>query len=146
MSRSLPYPGQEQTDRGNVGGIWFIWRDFRVRSYTSGSGCVSHVFHRVFFPTVKPCLCLKSLDTAVKTDTVVAADCPATVRALPFLLFFFYERINSVVFDECQVFEHAHMVPFPVAFIKRFEPVTGKVRTFVAEIHPAFGEQPALFF
>ena len=44
----------------------------------------------VWFPsTVKFCLCLMPVDTAVKTDTIVAADFHATVRALPFLHLFF---------------------------------------------------------
>jgi len=38
------------------------------------------------------------------------------------------------------------MVAFPVAFIDRFELVTGKLRAFVAEIHGAFRKQSAPFF
>ena len=118
----------------------------RTGSRVSSDIFGSIVLSRFFFLTVKLCFCLKPVNTAVKTDTVVAADGPASVRALPFLLLFLQERINAMVFNERQIVEHAHPVPILVAFIQRFKPVTGKVRTFVAEVHHAFSEQPAPFF
>jgi len=38
------------------------------------------------------------------------------------------------------------MIPFPVAFVQRYKPFTGKPGTVVTERDRAFGEQPALLF
>jgi hypothetical protein len=51
-----------------------------------------------------------------------------------------------MVSDEREVFEHAHMIPFMVAFVQRHKPFTGKPGTLVTERHRAFGEQMARLF
>jgi hypothetical protein len=118
-------------------------QSFFVRSRSTVLLCL-------FFPAVQPGLFQspfpEPLNTAVKTDPVVAGDCPTTRSALPLLRFFLQERISSPIFDECQVFEHAHMIPFMVAFVQGHQPFTGKFWTLVTERHLTFGEQPALLF
>lgn len=76
----------------------------------------------------------------------MAGNGSAAVRALPFLVFSLPKRINTVVFDECEIFQHARPVPFPVSFVKGSQRVAGEIRTFGAELHAPFPEQPAPLF
>jgi hypothetical protein len=63
-------------------------------------------------------LLTQSIETAIKTDTIVATYHPTTLRASPLLLLSLKEFINTIIPDVFQVLNHAHMVKGAVSLIK----------------------------
>jgi hypothetical protein len=51
-----------------------------------------------------------------------------------------------MLFDEFEVFYHAHMVLGAVSLIKGFQPTTGKIFALIAKANKSFPEQIALIF
>jgi len=74
----------------------------------------------------------------------MAAYYSVTIRALPLLLFFFKEFINTFVSDVFQVFNHAHMVFGSVTLIECFKPAAGEVLAFITEPYQSFPNQAAM--
>ena len=69
-----------------------------------------------------------------------------TIRALPLLLLFFKEFIDTFVSDVFQVLNHAHMVFGSVTLIKCFKPVAGEVLAFITEPHKSLPDEVAMMF
>jgi len=70
----------------------------------------------------------------------------ATFRAAPLCLFLFQEPLDAMLFDEFEVFYHAHMVLGAVSLIEGFQPTTGKIFALIAKPNKSFSEQIALIF
>ncbi len=70
----------------------------------------------------------------VEAYAIVAGDNLAAVWALPLLLLPFEEALNTVCFDELEVFDGTHVVAAAVAFVQGFDSVAGKVTAFIAEV------------
>ena len=70
----------------------------------------------------------------------------ATFRATPLCLFLFQEPLDAMLFDEFEVFYHAHMVLGAVSLIKVFQPTTGKFFALIAKPNQSFPEQITVFF
>jgi len=69
-------------------------------------------------PAISLLLLAQLIETAIKTDTIVATYYPTTLRASPLLLFSFKEFINTIISDVFQVLNHAHMVKSAVALVE----------------------------
>jgi len=69
-----------------------------------------------------------------------------TIRALPLLLLFFKESIDTFVSDVFQVLNHAQMVFGSVTLIKGFKPAAGEVRAFITETYKSLPNQVAMLF
>jgi hypothetical protein len=74
----------------------------------------------------------------------MAAYHPITFRAAPLCFFLFQELINAMLFDKLKVLYHAQMVFCAIAFIKVFQPATGKTLAFIAEAQKSFPQQITL--
>jgi len=62
----------------------------------------------------------------------------ATFRATPLCLFLFQEPLDALLFDEFEVFYHAHMVLGAVSLIEGFQPTTGKIFALIAKANKSF--------
>jgi hypothetical protein len=69
-----------------------------------------------------------------------------TISALPLLLLFFKEFIDTFVSDVFQVLNHAQMVFGSVTLIKGFKPAAGEVRAFIAEPYQSLPNEVAILF
>jgi hypothetical protein len=65
------------------------------------------------------------IEPAIQAQSIMTADGLAAFRAAPLCLFLVHEHLNAMLFDEIQVFQHAHMVLGTVALIEGFEPGAG---------------------
>ena len=76
----------------------------------------------------------------------MAAYYSVTIRALPRLLLFFKEFIDTFVSDVFQVLNHAHMVFSSVTLIKGFKPAAGEVLAFITEPYKSLPNEVAMLF
>jgi hypothetical protein len=76
----------------------------------------------------------------------MAAYYSVTIRALPLLLLFFEEFINTFVSDIFQVLNHAHMVFGSVTHIKGFKPTAREGLAFMAETHKSLPDEVTMMF
>ena len=70
----------------------------------------------------------------------------ATFRTAPLFLFLFQVTFDAMLFNEFEVFYHAHMVPGAISLIKVFQPTTGKFFALIAKPNQSFPEQITMFF
>lgn len=100
----------------------------------------------LFFPSSLMFLPSQLFQVAMVAHSVMAADCPATVRTTPFGGFFFQKFIDAVQFYKFKVLDHAHMVKGTVAFIQMFQSTAGVLFAFKAKPHQAFPQQVTALF
>ena len=73
--------------------------------------------------------------SATIANTVVAVDCPAALRAFPFLLLLEKKSGDALVPDIFQVFDEARPEIGDVTLVDVAEPVAWEIRAFVAIFH-----------
>ena len=77
----------------------------------------------------------QAVQSAIVADAVVAVDCPATLRAFPFLLLLSKELANAVIPDVFQILNKTRSEIRDVTLVNVAEAVAGELRTFVAVFH-----------
>jgi len=86
------------------------------------------------------------IESAIQAQSIMTAYHFATFRTAPFFLFLFQKTFDAMLFDEFEVFYHAHMVPGAVSFIEAFQSTTGKFFALIAKPNQPFPEQITMFF
>jgi hypothetical protein len=98
-----------------------------------------------FFPTVFFVL-VELVQTAAKTQPVMTAYHPTASGTAPLGFFLFKKLPDARLFDEFNVFNHAHMIFGAVPIIEGLKSSTGEISTLKAKPNQSVADQIAVLF
>jgi len=87
----------------------------------------------MLFPPAVFLVIAQGVDVAGKAQAVMTAYLPTAFFALPPLILLDHERINTVLLNGFEIFNHAHVVFRTIAFVQHFKAPTGKIGAFKAK-------------
>ena len=76
----------------------------------------------------------------------MAAYCPAAFWTSPFCLFVFEQFLDTVLFNVIEVLHYTHPEISSVPVIKTFQPLAGKIITFITVFHFAGHQQRTVLY